>query len=334
MGLDVRQDDFDGSTKIFSRPVPSAALAERSGQTVDGGTDLSQAGHGVGRIHLLPFLGQAESAPEFIEKRGPRGQSFGDGSEGRRAALDGPQNPAQPVESLVDLGIVRRVFQECFDGARSPQAAVVQPKPREIEGKSLAVSLRWIVQDPLSHAADDGDSGGTCRYAVSLRSAGLPLEKTRACLADVATEFAAQVASQFAAQVASQFAQLSTQPSLAKEPTQLVVPILKQILADVAQEMEMAGQHRDGRLEILHQRLGRFRHSPAQVSHDRARRAEAEHNFAQPGKNDVSPFGGHFPGANVLSTLAPQHPLPPTGEGYQQCAFKFLRQACRGRPRP
>ena len=40
--LDVRQDDVDGSAQVFSSAAPGAALAQRLGQTMHGGTDVSQ----------------------------------------------------------------------------------------------------------------------------------------------------------------------------------------------------------------------------------------------------------------------------------------------------
>ena len=189
---------------------------------------------------------------DLIEEPGPYAQGFGDWTAGGRVALDGPHNPAQPVERLADLGIVRRVFPECLEGARSLQAAVIQPKPGEIKGQPLTAALGRIVQYPLGHAANDGDSDRTCRDAAPLGRFGLPLAKTHTGLIDVATEAAAQVTSQGAPR--------PTQPSLAKERTQPVGRILKQVLADVAPEMEVAGQHGDGKLEPIHKRLGRFRH--------------------------------------------------------------------------
>ena len=92
----------------------------------------------------------------------------------------------------------------------------------------------------------------------------------------------------------------------------------KQILAHIAEKVQVAGQNGNRKAEVVCQAACRFGYRPAEVAHDGARRAELRRGFFQLRQDGIAPFGGDLPGA--------QNPTAPAGERYQQCAAAVFAQ--------
>ena len=78
-----------------------------------------------------------------------------------------------------------------------------------------------------------------------------------------------------------------------------------QVLADVAEEMQMTGEYGDARPASGDERVGRLGHGAPQVAHDGARGAEQASHLVQLRQDELRSLGRDLPGA--------QYPTAPAG---------------------
>ena len=140
-------------------------------------------------------------------------------------------------------------------------------------------------------------------------------------LVNSGSEQASLLASEAPQMLAMRFQLLRQQLHLAEQIAEFVVIIAEQILAYIAEKVQVAGQYWNRKVKVVCQTAGRFGYRPAnvlstlapEVAHDGAGWAELRRGFFQLWQYGVAPFGGNLPCA--------QNPTAPASEGYQQCAF-------------
>ena len=90
----------------------------------------------------------------------------------------------------------------------------------------------------------------------------------------------------------------------------------QQVLADVLQEVGVAGKDRDVEMMLLHETHGSAVHGAAQVPHDGARGPKAGSHLAQARQDGIGVFRRDLP--------CSKHPTPPASQGHQQGATPIL----------
>src|SRR5437879_12290935 len=78
--------------------------------------------------------------------------------------------------------------------------------------------------------------------------------------------------------------------------------VLEQTLADIGEEVEVAGQDGNGYLQGSDTLAGGLGHGTAEIAHDRARRAEGRRNELDARKDEVRTCRGRLPGAHRPAT--------------------------------
>jgi hypothetical protein len=138
--------------------------------------------------------------------------------------------------------------------------------------------FRWVVRSPFEHFFSNG-------------------RKIRA---------------ELAAEIAYECPESRQQLVFLKETPQLIVSGLEEVLADVAQKVEVTAEDGDLQLQLPNEVLSRPAHGPAEVAHERTGKTEALRHIDQVWRDLVGPFRGQFPRA--------QHPLSPAVVGDQKRA--------------
>ena len=121
---------------------------------------------------------------------------------------------------------------------------------------------------------------------------------------------------ELAPEVPDQSPKRRTHLGRAEQAAQLGMGCLQQILADIGQEVLMAGQHRNGKRQLRDQVVDGRGHRPTQIAHRRTGSTEGAHRLAQTGQDEIGSFGGDLPSS--------QHPLAPTRHHQQQRAAAIL----------
>lgn len=125
--------------------------------------------------------------------------------------------------------------------------------------------------------------------------------------------------------LADERAQVRDELGLAEQGAHPVMALGQQVVAEVGQEVPVAGQDRDGLRQGFHEIVRGVRHRAAEVAHDRAGGAEGVRHRVDAGEDECRPFGRHLPGA--------QDPAPPASEGHEQRATPvFPRRVEMQRP--
>lgn len=166
-----------------------------------------------------------------------------------------------------DPCVADRPPEEGVGGAARGVTALVEVEVRQVEGDALVVAVGMIVEDPLGHRPDGGEARLAVGEDMSLVTLGLPLAQALAGLGDVGPEGPAEIA--------RERAQPGFDLEAAEERAQLVVRGVEEIAADVAQEVQMAGEHGDVVRQPGDEVLAGVLHRAAEVAHDGAGRPEA-----------------------------------------------------------
>lgn len=218
------------------------------------------------------------------------------------------EDATESFEGTSDAAVGRRTSKKRVRSATDLEASLVQVEVRQIEREALVFTIGAIVENPLSHRTNDSEAGQPVGKDVPLVAAALPFAQVAAGPADVGA--------QRSAESTSASAQLGCDLEPAQERAELVVCGAKQIAADVAQEMEMAGEHGDIEFELGDEGVAGLRHGAAEIAHDGAGGPEAADDVAEAGKNDIGAFGRDLPCA--------QHPATPAGEDDEERAATVL----------
>ena len=287
--IQMRQDQVDSVPRVFGGTSQRTLLSERSGEFADGGLDVVELADGVlwidlGRDVLVLKL---ESGSKLVEQLTAFAKRRSDGGERRHIPFDGTKNPAQFFEGFADFSIGGRLAQECLDCGRELKATAVEIQPGKVEGKTQTGAIGVIVQHPLSETPDRGDAAGAVRDRVKAIGLGEPQSERVAARTDGF--------SQIATLLADEGAKLRQQFGIAEQIAELAMSVLKPTLADIGEEVEMAGQNRDRFLQGSDKLVSGLRHGTAEVAHDGARRAEGCRNALDAGKDEFRTFGGRLP---------------------------------------
>ena len=299
--IQMRQDQVDGLPRVFSGASFRTLLSERSGQFADGGLDVVELADGVLWIDsgrdALDF--KLESGSKLVKQVAAFANGDSDGGERRHVRLDGTKDPPQFFEGFADFSIGGRLAPECFQCGGELKATAVKIQPGKVEGKTQTGAVGVIVQNPLSETPDNGDAARAVRDRVNAIRLGQPQGERIAAGTDGL--------SQIAALLADEGAKLRQQFGVAKQIAKLMVSVLEQPLADIGEEVKMAGQDRNRFLQGSDKLAGGLGHGTAEVAHDGTRRPEGRRNALDAGKDEFRTFGGRLPRA--------EHPTAPTGKG-------------------
>jgi hypothetical protein len=243
----------------------------------------------------LSQVGKQSGSPgERGAHRGERGQ----------VACHRTQDLVESLQALVHLSIGRTVAQKGADRPDDLQTPVVERERREIKRESLVGPVGPIIEHPLREAPHHGEAAASVRNPVTGVGRGEPATQAVASFVDGGPEPLTVLP--------NEDAQPGDDLGLPKEGAQLVMPVGEQVLADIREEVVMAGEDRNRLRQRSDELLGRVRHRPAEVAHDRAGRPERLGDLVQGGQDEFGPFGRHFPRA--------QAPAPPASEGHEQRA--------------
>lgn len=146
----------------------------------------------------------------------------------------------------------------------------------------LAIAGR--IEHPLGDRAQGGNAGASLRERVFRGDIRSPPEHV--------TANGRKVAAEIAAQIAHECPELRTQLVFSKQAPQRVVRTLEEVLADIAQKVEMTAEHGDLHLELSDKVLGGSARGTAQITHDRARRTEAPRHVEDVWRDLIGPFRG------------------------------------------
>ena len=181
---------------------------------------------------------QPKSRAQFTEELHPLIEIVCILSKERHLAIHARQHSLKADKELLDLRIRWLLSEKGIDRPVCAQAAGIEIQVRQTERKPLIVAVSGKIQGPLRECANGGYPCCAFGKTEFLDGLILPALNVHASLVKSLSEAVPELA--------HEGANILADIDVAKESAQLVVALTQQVLADVAQEVLMAGQDRNG----------------------------------------------------------------------------------------
>jgi len=174
--------------------------------------------------------------------------------------MERSEDTLEPAGGPANLAVGRRRAQERRARAMGLVAPLVEIEVGAIEGHPISGSVGGVVEHPLHQGPHRGRPGLTVGETLGPVVALLPLQYGLSCPGNLGAKLAPKIA--------GQGAQSRAELDTTKEGAERAVGRVEQIGTDIAQEVQMAGENRNGRLPLRHQLRGGLLHRAAEVAHD------------------------------------------------------------------